>query len=87
MEVYGGQNDAAGRSVQACGKTTLISIIAGLLDPTHGEVEAVLGQDLRRPWGSRLVNFSAAAHIGFVFQQYNLLPRPDRSRERGRCRY
>jgi putative ABC transport system ATP-binding protein len=55
-----------------CGKTTLISIIAGLLDPTAGEV-AVLGQDLRRLRGRRLVQFRGD-HIGFVFQQYNLLP-------------
>jgi putative ABC transport system ATP-binding protein len=55
-----------------CGKTTLISIIAGLLDPTEGEVN-VLGEDLGRMRGSRLVNFRGA-NIGFVFQQYNLLP-------------
>jgi putative ABC transport system ATP-binding protein len=55
-----------------CGKTTLISIIAGLLDPTAGEV-AVLGQDLRRLRGRQLVQFRGD-HIGFVFQQYNLLP-------------
>src|SRR5258708_439374 len=55
-----------------CGKTTLISIIAGLLDPTAGEV-TVLGQDLRKLRGSRLVNFRGK-NIGFVFQQYNLLP-------------
>jgi putative ABC transport system ATP-binding protein len=55
-----------------CGKTTLISIIAGLLDPTAGEV-TVLGQDLRRLRGRQLVQFRGD-HIGFVFQQYNLLP-------------
>ncbi len=55
-----------------CGKTTLISIIAGLLDPTAGEV-SVLGQDLRRLARGTLVNFRGR-HIGFVFQQYNLLP-------------
>lgn len=55
-----------------CGKTTLISIIAGLLDPTDGEV-AVLGQNLRRLTGRQLVHFRRE-HIGFVFQQYNLLP-------------
>jgi putative ABC transport system ATP-binding protein len=55
-----------------CGKTTLISIIAGLLDPTAGEV-AVLGQDLRGLRGRQLVQFRGD-HIGFVFQQYNLLP-------------
>lgn len=55
-----------------CGKTTLISIMAGLLDPTAGEV-SLLGQDRRNLRGSRLVRFRAE-NIGFVFQQYNLLP-------------
>src|SRR5260370_30213181 len=55
-----------------CGKTTLISLIAGLLEPTAGEV-MVLGEDLRRMPGRRLVPFRGA-NIGFVFQQYNLLP-------------
>jgi putative ABC transport system ATP-binding protein len=55
-----------------CGKTTLISIIAGLLEPSAGEV-TVLGQDLRRLSKRQLVGFRGE-HIGFVFQQYNLLP-------------
>jgi putative ABC transport system ATP-binding protein len=55
-----------------CGKTTLISIIAGLLNPTSGDV-ALLGEDLKKLRGGRLVNFRAK-NIGFVFQQYNLLP-------------
>jgi putative ABC transport system ATP-binding protein len=55
-----------------CGKTTLISIIAGLLDPTAGEV-TVLGQSLRKMRGRQLVQFRGR-YIGFVFQQYNLLP-------------
>ena len=55
-----------------CGKTTLISIIAGLLDPTGGQL-SVLGQDLRKLKGRRLVDFRGR-NIGFVFQQYNLLP-------------
>jgi putative ABC transport system ATP-binding protein len=71
LEVYPGQLTLlVGPS--GCGKTTLISIIAGLLDPTDGDV-TVLGEDLRRLGGRRLVNFRGK-NIGFVFQQYNLLP-------------
>src|SRR5262245_33053959 len=55
-----------------CGKTTLISIIAGLLDPTAGDVE-VPGTNLTKTRPSQLVQFRAK-NIGFVFQQYNLLP-------------
>jgi len=55
-----------------CGKTTLISIVAGLLDATHGRVK-VLGHDLTKLRGRHLVSFRAR-NIGFVFQQYNLLP-------------
>jgi putative ABC transport system ATP-binding protein len=55
-----------------CGKTTLISVVAGLLDPTAGTVE-VLGEDLTAMRGGRLVQFRGR-NIGFVFQQYNLLP-------------
>jgi putative ABC transport system ATP-binding protein len=55
-----------------CGKTTLISIIAGLLDPTAGDVH-LLGHDRKQLRGGRLVRFRAE-NIGFVFQQYNLLP-------------
>jgi putative ABC transport system ATP-binding protein len=55
-----------------CGKTTLISVIAGLLDPSEGEVE-VLGTNLTRLSGGGLVRFRGD-NIGFVFQQYNLLP-------------
>ena len=55
-----------------CGKTTLISIIAGLLDATSGKVE-VLGENLGGMRGANKVRFRGA-NIGFVFQQYNLLP-------------
>jgi putative ABC transport system ATP-binding protein len=71
MEVYAGQMTLlVGPS--GCGKTTLISIIAGLLDASGGAL-AVLGRDLRRLRGRQLVRFRGE-HIGFVFQQYNLLP-------------
>ena len=55
-----------------CGKTTLICVMAGLLDATSGEIQ-ILGQDRRNLRGSKLVRFRAE-NIGFVFQQYNLLP-------------
>jgi putative ABC transport system ATP-binding protein len=55
-----------------CGKTTLISIIAGLLRPTDGTIE-VLGQDLVGLRSGPLARFRQK-NIGFVFQQYNLLP-------------
>jgi putative ABC transport system ATP-binding protein len=55
-----------------CGKTTLISIVAGLLRPTTGEVD-VFGATQSRLSSRQLVQFRAV-NIGFVFQQYNLLP-------------
>jgi putative ABC transport system ATP-binding protein len=71
LEVFAGQMTLlVGPS--GCGKTTLISIIAGLLNPTAGEV-SVLGQPLHRMTNGRLVAFRGK-EIGFVFQQYNLLP-------------
>jgi putative ABC transport system ATP-binding protein len=54
------------------GKTTLISIIAGLLEATEGEVQ-VLGQTPSRLSNTRQVQFRRR-HLGFVFQQFNLLP-------------
>lgn len=55
-----------------CGKTTLISVVAGLLEPTDGQVE-VFGHDLAKLRGAELVQFRGR-NMGFVFQQYNLLP-------------
>jgi putative ABC transport system ATP-binding protein len=55
-----------------CGKTTLISIVAGLLEPTQGTVN-VLGESLTDMTPRAKVAFRGH-NIGFVFQQYNLLP-------------
>jgi putative ABC transport system ATP-binding protein len=54
------------------GKTTLISIIAGILYPTEGSV-SVLGTDIYGLSDNDLVRFRLA-NIGFIFQQYNLIP-------------
>ena len=55
-----------------CGKTTLISVIAGLLDATAGEVK-LFGQATAQLRPEQQVIFRRR-HLGFVFQQYNLLP-------------
>jgi putative ABC transport system ATP-binding protein len=68
---------AAGERVFVCGpsgsgKSTLLGLIAGVMKPTAGSVEA-LGQSLSTLGSSRRDRFRAD-HIGYVFQQFNLLP-------------
>ena len=58
-----------------CGKTTLITALAGLLRPDAGRVEA-FGLDLGTARASALARFRAY-EVGFVFQQFNLLPALD----------
>jgi putative ABC transport system ATP-binding protein len=54
------------------GKSTLLHLIAAMDRPSSGEV-LVLGQDLR--WlGSRELARWRNAHIGFIFQAFNLIP-------------
>ena len=55
-----------------CGKTTLISIIAGLLDASAGDV-ALFGSKPASMTSRGQILFRRS-HLGFVFQQYNLLP-------------
>jgi putative ABC transport system ATP-binding protein len=55
-----------------CGKTTLLSVIAGLLDTSSGSLE-VLGRDMGAFRNGDAVAFRRE-NLGFVFQQYNLLP-------------
>jgi putative ABC transport system ATP-binding protein len=55
-----------------CGKTTLISVIAGILSAEEGEVE-LFGKRLGSLSRTRLAQFRAET-IGFIFQQFNLLP-------------
>jgi putative ABC transport system ATP-binding protein len=55
-----------------CGKTTLLSIIGGILTPSNGDIiidETVITKLL----DNEKVNFRRK-NIGFIFQQYNLLP-------------
>jgi len=55
-----------------CGKTTLLSVIAGTLSIDQGEVE-VFNSPLHRLDKQAVTQFRAA-NIGFIFQQYNLIP-------------
>lgn len=55
-----------------CGKTTLLSILTGILSPTAGDVD-VLGERITRLRGRRKALFRRET-LGFIFQQYNLLP-------------
>jgi putative ABC transport system ATP-binding protein len=54
------------------GKTTLLSIIGCILRPTAGGVR-VSGEDVAGLPGKRLAELRLQ-HIGFVFQDFNLLP-------------
>ncbi len=54
------------------GKTTLLGLIGGVLQPQQGELR-ILGYNLQQFTQSGRDAFRAA-HIGFVFQLFNLLP-------------
>lgn len=54
------------------GKTTLLNLVAGLDQPTSGEV-AVAGERIDQLTRGKLSDWRAR-HIGFIFQFYNLLP-------------
>ncbi len=55
-----------------CGKSTLLSLAAGVLVPQQGQVR-LLGRDWRG-MSAGLRDRVRADHIGFIFQQFNLLP-------------
>jgi len=54
------------------GKSTLLNLIAGVMRPDEGSV-SLLGQRLGDLSAGRLDGFRAD-HIGFIFQQFNLIP-------------
>ena len=55
-----------------CGKTTLLSILSGILAPTSGAL-SIFGTDPSRLGDGARAEWRAAT-VGFVFQQFNLLP-------------
>lgn len=55
-----------------CGKTTLLSVIAGTLNFEAGEVE-VFGSSLHAMKPRHVTEFRKR-HVGFIFQQFNLIP-------------
>ena len=54
------------------GKSTLLNLFAGVLCPKKGDIN-ILGQNLRDLSPSQKDSFRAD-HIGFIFQQFNLIP-------------
>ncbi len=54
------------------GKTTLLNLIGGLDTPTGGQI--VIGGQRIDQLSSRELTRWRAAHVGFVFQFYNLMP-------------
>lgn len=55
-----------------CGKSTLLSLMAGVLRPRHGRI-ALRGRDWGRA-GAASRDRHRADHVGYIFQQFNLLP-------------
>lgn len=54
------------------GKSTLLNLFAGVISPQSGDI-SILGQDLKELSASKKDSFRAD-HIGFIFQQFNLIP-------------
>ncbi|MCH2098484.1 MAG: ABC transporter ATP-binding protein [Pseudomonadales bacterium] len=68
---------ASGESVflqgaSGSGKSTLLNLVAGVLAPDAGRI-SLLGADLTSASGAQRDRLRAD-HVGFVFQQFNLLP-------------
>lgn len=54
------------------GKTTLLNLVAGIDQPTSGQVN-VGGQDIARLSRRKLAKWRAG-HVGYIFQLYHLIP-------------
>lgn len=55
-----------------CGKSTLLSLLCGVITAQQGRV-CVMGRDWQQQAASRRDTWRAD-HIGYIFQQFNLLP-------------
>jgi putative ABC transport system ATP-binding protein len=55
-----------------CGKSTLLEVLAGVLAPQKGQVR-ILDSDLASMSATARDGFRAA-HLGYVFQSFNLIP-------------
>ena len=55
-----------------CGKSTLLNLLSGLLVPCKGQIN-ILDQQLNQMTSRQRDKFRAD-HIGYVFQQFNLMP-------------
>ncbi len=55
-----------------CGKSTLLGLLTGINQAQQGEV-SILGNNLNKLKSSQRDRFRAD-HIGYIFQQFNLLP-------------
>jgi ABC-type lipoprotein export system ATPase subunit/ABC-type antimicrobial peptide transport system permease subunit len=54
------------------GKTTLLNLIGGIDSPTSGEI--IFGNKVITDFSSKEMNHYRNKNIGFIFQEYNLLP-------------
>jgi putative ABC transport system ATP-binding protein len=60
------------RGPSGCGKSTFLSLIAGVLTADRGKIQ-LLGHDWQHLSSARRDQLRAD-HVGYIFQQFNLLP-------------
>jgi putative ABC transport system ATP-binding protein len=71
LDVYAGDYVAL-MGPSGSGKSTLLNLVAGIDKPSSGEI-LVAGVDIARLDDGELAGWRAA-HVGFIFQFYNLMP-------------